>query len=453
MDRARIDTPLQTGVRVLDTLTTVGKGQRMGLFAGSGVGKSSLLSMIARGTDAEVSVIALVGERGREVREFLEDDLGAEGLARSVVVVATSDEPALMRLRAAFVATRIAESFRDQGQDVMLMMDSLTRVAMAQREIGLSAGEPPATRGYPPSTFSLLARLLERAGTAETGSVTGIYTVLVDGDDHNEPIADAARSILDGHVVLDRKLAVTGHFPSVDVLGSVSRVATKVNSRPAPRRRGHPPPGARGPQGGAGPDRRRRLSDRDQPAGGRRAEPRTRGQRVPSAADGRIHRPPRVLAAARPPYFDPGSSSMNREFSLAGLLRLRQLQQDQAATGLARARSRSSSVRVREAAARRELAATDDPVSSSASLRAVAAARSSSHSMLADLQNLTRLAEADEATARAEFIAARTRSVGLEKLQARHDAEINSADLRAEQSVLDEIASTLWHREDQQVKP
>jgi flagellum-specific ATP synthase len=231
MHRARIDTPLPLGVRVLDTLTTVGKGQRLGLFAGSGVGKSSLLSMIARGTAAEVSVIALVGERGREVREFLEDDLGAEGLARSIVVVSTSDEPALMRLRAAFVATRIAESFRDNGSDVMLMMDSLTRVAMAQREIGLSVGEPPATRGYPPSTFSVLAQLLERAGTAERGSVTGIYTVLVDGDDHNEPIADAARSILDGHVVLDRKLAVLGHFPAVDPLASISRVASRVNSR------------------------------------------------------------------------------------------------------------------------------------------------------------------------------------------------------------------------------
>ncbi|WP_277883602.1 FliI/YscN family ATPase [Arthrobacter sulfonylureivorans] len=230
MHRARIETPLQLGVRVLDTLTTVGKGQRMGLFAGSGVGKSSLLSMIARGTDAEVSVIALVGERGREVREFLEDDLGEAGLARSIVVVSTSDEPALMRLRAAFTATRIAESFRDRGADVMLMMDSLTRVAMAQREIGLSVGEPPATRGYPPSTFSVLARLLERAGTAETGSVTGMYTVLVDGDDHNEPIADSARSILDGHVVLDRKLAVSGHYPSVDPLGSISRVASKVNT-------------------------------------------------------------------------------------------------------------------------------------------------------------------------------------------------------------------------------
>jgi flagellum-specific ATP synthase len=228
MARTRIDAPMQLGVRVLDTLTTVGRGQRMGLFAGSGVGKSSLLSMIARGSDAAVNVIALVGERGREVREFLEDDLGAEGLARSIVVVSTSDEPALMRLRAAFVATRIAESFRDAGQDVVLMMDSLTRVAMAQREIGLSVGEPPATRGYPPSTFSVLAGLLERAGTDRVGSITGLYTVLVDGDDHNEPIADSARSILDGHVVLDRKLAVTGHFPSVDALGSVSRVASKV---------------------------------------------------------------------------------------------------------------------------------------------------------------------------------------------------------------------------------
>jgi flagellum-specific ATP synthase len=230
MMRTRITEPLQVGVRVLDTLTTVGRGQRLGLFAASGVGKSSLLSMIARGTEAEVSVIALVGERGREVREFLEDDLGAEGLARSVVVVSTSDEPAMMRLRAAFTATRIAESFRDEGTHVVLMMDSLTRVAMAQREIGLSAGEPPATRGYPPSTFSVLARLLERAGTAERGSVTGIYTVLVDGDDHNEPVADAARSMLDGHVVLDRKLAVTGHFPSVNPLTSISRLASKVNT-------------------------------------------------------------------------------------------------------------------------------------------------------------------------------------------------------------------------------
>ncbi|SEB90145.1 flagellum-specific ATP synthase [Paramicrobacterium humi] len=230
MGRSRITAPLSLGVRALDTLVTAGLGQRLGLFAGSGVGKSSLMSMIARGTSAEVSVIALVGERGREVREFIEDDLGPDGLARSVVIVSTSDEPAMARLRAAFVATRIAEDFRDEGAHAMLMMDSLTRVAMAQREIGLSAGEPPATRGYPPSTFSVLARLLERAGTEHAGSITGLYTVLVDGDDHNEPIADAARSILDGHVVLDRSLAVTGHFPAIDVLGSVSRVAGKVTT-------------------------------------------------------------------------------------------------------------------------------------------------------------------------------------------------------------------------------
>lgn len=230
LGRRRIDRQLGLGVRALDTMTPVGIGQRLGLFAGSGVGKSSLLSMIARGASADVTVIALVGERGREVREFLEDDLGPEGLARSVVVVATSDQPAMARLRAAFVATRIAEDFREGGSEVLLMMDSLTRVAMAQREIGLSAGEPPATRGYPPSTFSVLASLLERAGTGPTGSITGLYTVLVDGDDHNEPIADAARGILDGHVVLDRRLAVRGHFPAVDVLGSVSRVMGKVTT-------------------------------------------------------------------------------------------------------------------------------------------------------------------------------------------------------------------------------
>lgn len=230
LGRQRIDRQLGLGVRALDTMTPVGVGQRLGLFAGSGVGKSSLMSMIARGSTADVTVIALVGERGREVREFLEDDLGPEGLERAVVVVATSDQPAMARLRSAFVATRIAEQFRDDGLDVVLMMDSLTRVAMAQREIGLSAGEPPATRGYPPSTFSVLAGLLERAGTGPTGSITGLYTVLVDGDDHNEPIADAARGILDGHVVLDRSLAVRGHFPAVDVLGSVSRVVSKVTT-------------------------------------------------------------------------------------------------------------------------------------------------------------------------------------------------------------------------------
>nr|WP_308470266.1 FliI/YscN family ATPase [Kineococcus rubinsiae] len=230
LSRQRVSSPLGLGVRALDTLVPAGRGQRFGIFAGSGVGKSSLLSMIARGTAADVSVLALVGERGREVREFLEDDLGPEGLARSVVVVATSDEAPMLRLRAAMTATAISESFRDLGADVVLMMDSLTRVAMAQREIGLSVGEPPATRGYPPSVFALLPRLLERAGPGVVGSITGIYTVLVDGDDHNEPIADSARSILDGHVVLDRKLATAGHFPTIDVLDSVSRVAGRVTT-------------------------------------------------------------------------------------------------------------------------------------------------------------------------------------------------------------------------------
>jgi flagellum-specific ATP synthase len=226
--RAMVDTHMPLGVRVLDTMLPCGRGQRMGIFAGSGVGKSSLLSMIARGTEADISVLALVGERGREVREMIEHDLGPAGLARSVVVVATSDEPALMRLQAAQTATRIAEWFRDTGRHVVLMMDSLTRYCMAQREVGLAAGEPPATRGYPPSVFALLPRLLERAGAGEHGSITGLYTVLVEGDDMNDPVADSARSILDGHIVLSRKLATSGHFPSVDVLESVSRVAPRV---------------------------------------------------------------------------------------------------------------------------------------------------------------------------------------------------------------------------------
>jgi flagellum-specific ATP synthase len=228
LERRRVDTPLPLGVRALDSLVPVGQGQRIGIFAGSGVGKSSLMSMITRGSDAEMTVVCLVGERGREVREFLENDLGPEGLEKAVVVIATSDQPPLVRLRACFVATRIAEYYRDLGQNVVLLMDSLTRAAMAQREVGLSAGEPPATRGYPPSVFALLPRLLERAGPGAEGSITGMYTVLVDGDDHNEPIADAARSILDGHIVLDRKLATTGHFPAIDVLESISRVATAV---------------------------------------------------------------------------------------------------------------------------------------------------------------------------------------------------------------------------------
>jgi flagellum-specific ATP synthase len=232
LERQRVRQPLGLGVRALDALVSAGRGQRLGLFAGSGVGKSTLLSMVAKGTSAPVIVLSLVGERGREVREFLEDDLGPEGRSRAVAVVATSDAPPVVRLRSAFVATRIAEWFRDQGQDVLLLMDSLTRVAMAQREVGLSAGEPPASRGYPPSTFALLPKLLERTGPGAQASITGIYTVLVEGDDHNEPIADAARSILDGHVTLDRRLATAGHFPSIDVLESVSRVAPVVTDEP-----------------------------------------------------------------------------------------------------------------------------------------------------------------------------------------------------------------------------
>ncbi len=225
--RPRIHERVALGVRALDSLVPCGRGQRLGIFAGSGVGKSSLLGMIARSTSATVNVIALVGERGREVREFVERDLGA-ALEHSVVVVATSDEPALVRIKAAFTATTIAEHFRDHGHHVMLMMDSVTRFATAQREIGLAIGEPPATRGYTPSVFALLPRLLERAGTSPEGSITGLYTVLVDGDDMNEPIADAVRSILDGHIVLTRSLAHAGHYPAIDVLQSVSRLTGEI---------------------------------------------------------------------------------------------------------------------------------------------------------------------------------------------------------------------------------
>jgi flagellum-specific ATP synthase len=231
-ERPRIDTTLGTGIRALDGLLTCGKGQRMGIFAGSGVGKSVLLGMMARYTSADVNVIGLVGERGREVNEFIERDLGPAGLARSVVVVATSDEPALRRVRAAMTATAIAEYFRDCGRDVLLMMDSVTRFAMAQREIGLAAGEPPTTRGYPPSVFALLPRLMERAGRSARGSITGFYSVLVEGDDPQEPIADTVRGLLDGHTWLSRELAARGHYPAIDVLSSISRLMNDLVARP-----------------------------------------------------------------------------------------------------------------------------------------------------------------------------------------------------------------------------
>lgn len=228
--RNRIATPLELGVRAIDGMLTVGKGQRIGIFAGSGVGKSTLMGMIARNALSDINIIALIGERGREVREFIENDLKLEGLKRSIVVVATSDQPALMRLKAAKTATALAEHFREQGKDVLLMMDSLTRFSMAQREIGLAIGEPPVSRGYTPSVYAELPKLLERAGNSDKGSITGMYTVLVDGDDFNEPITDTARGILDGHIVLSRKLAHKGHYPAIDVLASISRVMSNIAS-------------------------------------------------------------------------------------------------------------------------------------------------------------------------------------------------------------------------------
>ncbi len=228
LTRPRVQEALPLGIRAIDGLLTCGKGQRVGVFSGSGVGKSTVLGMIARNTTADVNVIALVGERGKEVRDFIDRDLGADGLRRSVVVVATSDQPALVRIKAAMVATTIAEYFRDQGLDVMFMMDSVTRFAMAQREVGLAIGEPTTTRGYTPSVFAQLPKLLERAGTSSSGTITGLYAVLVDGDDMNEPVADAVRAILDGHIVLSRALAAANHYPAIDVLQSISRVMPDV---------------------------------------------------------------------------------------------------------------------------------------------------------------------------------------------------------------------------------
>jgi flagellum-specific ATP synthase len=228
MLRRRVCDPLPLGIRAIDSCLTCGKGQRLGIFSGSGVGKSVLLGMIARNTEAEINVIALIGERGREVKDFIEKDLGEEGLKRSVVVAVTSDQPALLRLHGAFIATAIAEYFRDMGKDVLLMMDSITRFAMAQREIGLATGEPPTTKGYPPSVFMLLPKLVERAGTSPAGSITGIYTIFVEADDFNEPVSDAVRSVLDGHIMLSRRLAMQNHYPAIDLLDSISRLMVDI---------------------------------------------------------------------------------------------------------------------------------------------------------------------------------------------------------------------------------
>ena len=231
LKRARIDTPLSLGIKSVDSFITVGRGQRLGIFAGSGVGKSTTLSMMAKNTDADINVIALIGERGREVREFIEKNMGPEGMKRTVVVAATSEQPDLVKIKAAFVATSIAEYFRDQGKDVLFMLDSVTRIAMAQRVVGLSAGEPPAMKGYTPSVFAIMPQLMERAGCNDKGSITALYTVLVEGDDFNEPISDTARSILDGHIMLTRELAHRNHYPAVDVLQSISRVMGDVTTK------------------------------------------------------------------------------------------------------------------------------------------------------------------------------------------------------------------------------
>ena len=325
LERPRIRERVGLGVRVLDGMVPCGRGQRLGIFAGSGVGKSSLLGMIARSTTADINVICLVGERGREVREFIERDLG-DAIGHSVVIVATSDQPALVRIKAALTATSIAEHFRDKGHDVLLMMDSVTRFANAQREVGLAIGEPPATRGYTPSVFALLPKLLERSGTSQHGSITGLYTVLVDGDDMNEPVADAVRSILDGHVVLTRELAHAGHYPAVDVLQSVSRLTGRdLGARRGRRRPGGPRPAGRLARQ-ARPDRHRRLRARVRPARRPRPRAQARHRRLPApggrrAVDARGGRRRAAEPAGRRHRRGPGRRGGRRGRARAGPVR------------------------------------------------------------------------------------------------------------------------------------
>ena len=297
-DRPRIDAPLSTGVRAIDGLLTCGLGQRIGIFSGSGVGKSVTLGMMARYTSADVSVIALIGERGREVNDFIERDLGPAGLARSVVVVATSDQPALVRVQAAMTATAVAEYFRDQGKNVLLIMDSLTRFALAQREIGLAAGEPPTTRGYPPSVFALLPRLVERAGRSPRGSITAFYSVLVEGDDTNEPVSDTVRGLLDGHIILSRRLASQAHWPAIDVLESISRLFPDITPpRAAGRGADHSRAAGRLSRPRR-PDFDRRVSQRGQSDGRCGDRHARRNQPLPAASDRRADRASKPPAAS-----------------------------------------------------------------------------------------------------------------------------------------------------------
>jgi flagellar export protein FliJ len=390
------------------------------------VGKSSLMSMITRGTEAEITVVCLVGERGREVREFLERDLGPDGLERAVVVIATSDQPPLVRLRACFVATRIAEYFRDAGQNVLLLMDSLTRAAMAQREVGLSAGEPPATRGYPPSTFAMLPKLLERAGPGRDGSITGLYTVLVDGDDHNEPVADAARSILDGHVVLDRKLATSGHFPSIDVLESISRVAGAVTS-PAQR--------------AAASELRRIMA-----AGRDIRELVEIGAYVPGTnpdADRGLALKPRIDAFLRQSMDDQPNDRrrcLMTKFRLAGVLRARQAQETVAKANAAKARAAAevAAAEVHRQAATLDSAHEVHPRTASA-LSVALSARQAMAAALSVAVGAAVEADVEVGTKVDELAVAASQRRAMDKLAERHAVTVRRAEEEVERRELDDL--------------